>query len=161
MAEVTRNNIPHEVEREMNSILGQVCCRQHVGNDGSLFLGFGGIFFTKTSRGEAPHGKWEVGTYRSAWRIVENQSIICGSKEAIDSVEELRPFVGKLEGATCAKISMLTEFDVRVEFGKELSVDFMAACGDGDEVFHAFLAQGQVASFSSVGGWVLAASRKP
>lgn len=155
MAAIVSSNIPHGVEIELNSLLGQTCCRQSVGNDLSLFLGFGGIVFVRNPRGEAPHGKWEIGSYRSAWRMIEHQNIVCGSKEAIESVEELRQQLVKLDGAKCLKIVMLTAFDVRVEFDKGLCVDFLGAFGDDDEIFHVFLPQDRVVSYSLQGGWVL------
>ena len=161
MAAITRCDIPYDVEKEMNSILGETCCRQSVGNDLSLFIGFGGIVFVKNPRGETPHGKWEIGSYRSAWRMIENQSIICGSKELIYSVDELRQQLVKLDGAKCVKIGMLTEFDVRVEFDRGLCVDFLGAFGDDDEVFHAFLPQGRVVSFSLQRGWVSQVANQP
>ena len=93
--------------------------------------------------------------------MIENQSIICGSKELIDSVDELRQQLVKLDGAKCVKIGMLTEFDVRVEFDRGLCVDFLGAFGDDDEVFHAFLPQGRVVSFSLQRGWVSQVANQP
>jgi hypothetical protein len=161
VAAITRRDIPYDVEQEMNSILGQPCCRQSVGNDLSLFLGFGGIVSVKNPRGETLHGKWEIGSYRSAWRIIHNHSIICGSRELIDSVDELRQQLVKLDGVNCIKIGMLTEFDVRVVFDRELCVDFLGAFGDDDEVFHAFLPQDRVVSLSLQGGWVSQVASQP
>lgn len=154
MAAIALHDIPNDIQQELNTVFGQTCCRQHVGNDLSLFLGFGEIVFAKNPRGAAPHGKWEIGTYRSAWRMIENHSIICGSKELVDSADELRQEVVKLAGLECTKILMLTQFDVRVEFDRGFCVDFFGVFGDDDDVFHMFLPQGRVVSLSIRGEWV-------
>jgi len=153
MAAIATHDIPNDIQQEVNSVLGQTCCRQHVDNDRSLFLGFGEIVFVKNPKGTAPHGKWEVGTYRSAWRMIENHRIVCGSKEAVDSVDELRQKLARLDGAKCTRILMITEFDVRLEFDRGFCVDFIGVFGDDDEVFHIFLPQGRVVSLTIRGEW--------
>ena len=154
MVAITFPEIPKDIQQELDTVLGQTCCRQYVGSDLSLFIGFGGIIFVKNIRGTSyPHGKWEIGTYRSAWRMIENQRIICGSKCLFDSVEELRQKIVKLEGAKCTGIRMLTEFDVRIEFDQGYCVDILGVFGDEDELFHMFLPQRRVLALSIGGEW--------
>lgn len=159
MAAITNIDIPHGIEWEFNLLLGQTCCRQHVGNDLSLFLGFGSIIYVTNPKGESPHGMYEIGTYRSDWRLIENQRILCGSNDVVDSIDDFREQIMKLDGATCAGIRMLTEFDVRIEFNRGLCVDFFATFGDEDEVIHVFLPDDKVVSFSNHGGWVSHAAK--
>ena len=146
--------IPKDIQQELDTVLGQTCCRQYVGSDLSLFIGFGGIIFVKNIwETSYPHGKWEIGTYRRAWRMIENQRIVCGSGSLLESLEEWRQKIGKLEGAKCTGIRMLTEFDVRIEFDHGFCVDIFALFGDDDEVFHMFLPQGRSLGLSIRGEW--------
>jgi hypothetical protein len=146
--------IPKDIQQELDTVLGQTCCRQFVGSDLSLFIGFGGIIFVKNIRETSyPHGKWEIGTYRRAWRMIENQRIVCGSECHFDTLEELRQKIGRLEGAKCTSIRMLTDFDVRIEFDHSFCIDIFALFGDDDDVLRMFLPSGRSLGLSIRGEW--------
>ncbi len=153
--------IPKDIQLELNTVLGQTCCRQYVGYDLSLFIGFGEIVFVKNPWGAYPCGKWEIGIYRSAWRLIKNKRIICGSKCLFESLEELQQKIEKLEGAKCTGIRMLTEFDVRVEFDHGFCIDIFGVFGDEDEVVHMFLPQRRVLALSNLGEWTAGDCKSP
>ena len=150
--------IPNSIKQQLESIADQKCCRQYVGSDRSLFLGFGEIVLVKHPRGLAPHGKWEIGTYRSAWRMIHNQQVICGSTDAVESVDEFRRNLARVEGAKCIRILSPTEFDVRMEFDNGIIVDILGTFRDDDEVMHVFLPE-SIVSFSIGKGWVAECGR--
>lgn len=125
-----------------------------MGDDRSLFLGFGDIILVPNPRGAAPHGEWELGTYRSAWRMIQQREIICGSKDVVDSLDEIRNQLVKANGLKCIGIGLLTEFDVRVEFENSIWVDFLGTFSDDDEVLNVFLPKEYVVSFSIREGWL-------
>lgn len=161
MAEMNPREMNIAVQRRIDSVVGLICCRQHIGEDRSLFLGFGEVIRVKTVISEADHGKWEIGTYHGSWRIVRGQQILCGSNDSVESVDELRRTIQEIEWGKCSAIRQLTAFDVRVEFDNGILVDILGTISDEDELLHIFFPDKNVVAFSIAGGWVAGKSEEP
>ena len=149
------------IREHIEQVIGQMCCRQHIGDHRSLRLGFGEIVRVKTARGEADYGKWEIGTYHCAWRIIHDQKIVCGSQDVVESIDELRRAISVIKWGRCSAIRQLTDMDVRVEFDNGVFVDILATISDEDEVLHLFCPDKVVVTFSIPDGWVAGPSDKP
>ena len=145
----------------LEQLVGQQCCRQHVGNDRSLFLGFGSLVRMESALGDSVHGKWEIGTYNSCWRIVEGTTIVCGSRDFPDSVAELKHTVDRLKLGRFCRLEQITEFDVRVECDSGLYVDVLGTISDDDEFLHVFCPEKRVVTFSAADQWRVGPSDEP
>jgi hypothetical protein len=151
-----------QVQRLIEELRGEVCCRQHIGNDRSLFLRFGEVYrYTAGKSKEAERGKWDIGVYRCAWRIVRGSQILLGSRDAVDSVDDLRKVAATIEWGCFAGIRQLNEFDLRVEFDSGVVADILATTSDGDEVAHIFFPDNMVACFYVGYGWLCGPSDQP
>lgn len=151
-----------ELDTFLSGLLGQPCCRQHVGRDRSLSIGFG--IKIEHGRPTLPHsyyGEWELGTYSAAWRIVREEGILCGSHDAVDNIAELNAKLQTLRLGPVERVVASSSFDIRVILENGLSIDFFCAASDDDEMFHIFGPDRSYAEFSVVGGWKLGASDTP
>src|SRR5690606_35544518 len=97
MAEVNRHEMNATVLGYVGRLVGQGCCRQHIGKDRSLNLGFGEVIRHKSAIAEADHGTWEIGTYYCSWRVIYNGKIVCASQDTVDDIEELRQKIREIE----------------------------------------------------------------
>lgn len=161
MARTEVNSIPPHVQKELKSLFGQPCCRQFVGYDKSFFIGFGKVIMKRTRRGEAPHGLWEIGVYVSAWRVIRDGVILCGSSDTVDNIDELGQRLPNCDGAKCVSLEMLSDFDVRIWLDNGICIDVLASAGDSDEIVHVFLPSRRVAFLSRRSGWDVEDSDKP
>ncbi len=65
-------------------IIGQPCCRIQMHQDRSMSIGFGRkIPHHKPRERDAFFGEWEIGTFQSAWRIMEGKKILFGSQDLV------------------------------------------------------------------------------
>ncbi|WP_076350452.1 hypothetical protein [Paludisphaera borealis] len=161
MAEVNFHVMNAAVREHIAQVVGQICCHQHISKDRSLSLGFGDVVRHTSAIADADHGKWEVGTYYSSWRILRGKQIVCGSQDTVDSIDALREAMNSVKWGSCTSIRQLTDFDVRVEFDNDVVVDFLATISDEDEVFHLFCPNKIVVAFSITDGWRAGPSDKP
>jgi len=100
----------------------------------SLSLGFGAEGRTselakKTCR------EWEIGTYYSAWRVVRDGIVLCGSQDAVDSIDELNVALGRVELGRFVSLRQPSDLDVRIEFDNGIVVDILSTISDEDESF--------------------------
>jgi hypothetical protein len=120
-------------------IIGKRCCRQRAGEYRSLSLGFGEkIPHLRKKSVDSFKGEWEVCTYSSAWRIVRNGAILCGSMNPVDSNEELELQIEAIQLGAVMSIEMLSRFNIRIKLDDGTLVEFMCASNDDGNMFHIF-----------------------
>jgi hypothetical protein len=161
MAKVKLFEASIEIEQVLALIIGQESARLRIGNDRSLFIGFGELLTTKSALGEAVHGKWEIGAYYNAWRIIQGKRIVCGIRDTVESIEELRKIAYQVQLGRCSGIRQLSRFDLRVELDNDTFIDILATTGDEDEVFHIFCPESTVITYSIADGWTIGRSDLP
>jgi hypothetical protein len=143
-------------------MMGKLCCNKRVWSFKSLALGFG----KKVHHGNKKlvdnfYGEWEIRTYCYAWRVVKNGKILCGSKDAVDSVDELNAVLKRIKFGHFISLEQLTNFDVRVAFDTGIAVDFLAAVSDEDEGLVIFCPENKTIKFTVGNGWKIGPSNKP
>jgi hypothetical protein len=143
-------------------IVGKKCCRQRVGEYKSLTLGFGEKIFHSRKKSIDPFsGEWEIGTYCSAWRIVKNEKIVCGSMDPVDSLNELDERLSSVEFGSVMGIKMLSKFDIRVELDNGISIEFLCATDYEEEVVFIFGPNNLYIQYSLNEGWQIGKSNEP
>jgi hypothetical protein len=151
-----------DITKVIEQLIGKPCWRKEVGWMRSLSLGFGNQIHRKTKLIDKFYGEWEIGTYYSAWRIIQGRKILCGRQDAADSIEILNLALNRIELGRFAALQQLTELDVRVEFDSGLAVDFLATTSpDSDNSFHIFCPEKKFIGFSVHGGWKIGPSDQP
>jgi len=123
----------------------------------SLSLGFG----EKVQSKSRPYGEWEIGTYGCAWRVVKSGTVLCGSQDSADKIQDLNAALNLIELGQFVFLRQLTDLDVRVQFDNGVTVDFLATISDGDECFHIFCPEEIYVEFSVGGGWRIGKSNQP
>ena len=78
-------------------IFGKEQRESRVGESRSLSIGFGKKIASRVLPRNKKYCEWEIGTYYSNWRIVQNGRIICGSGESVESIRELDAMVKRCE----------------------------------------------------------------
>jgi len=154
-------NIADDVSRALGEIIGKPCTRVEVGNFNSLSLGFGEPTRPTAKHDQKDYRDWEIGTYRSAWRVVKQGLILCGSRDAVESVQELNAALRQIQLGRFSSLSQPTELDVRIDFDSGIAIDFLAATGDNDESFHIFCPGAVCVEFVVHRGWKIGPSDKP
>lgn len=101
------------------------------------------------------HRKWRLGTYRSAWRLLKDEKIICGSQDVADSVDDLNKKLANTEIGTLSNVELISAYDVRVSFSNNVIIDFFCTFEDEDEIFHIFGDDNLYVGYSIVEGWVI------
>ena len=151
----------NEVMGLIDQVIGKPCTRKEVGRMRSLSLGFGAEVRSAIQLNEAVYREWEIGTYSSAWRIIRDGVVLCGSQDAVGSVEERNVALARIELGKFASLRQPTLLDVSVEFDNGFSVDFLATTSDEDEIFHMFCPGALYLEFSVRGGWKTGPADKP
>lgn len=151
-----------QIENAIRSMFGKACCRQRVWRERSLGLGFGEKVYHGNARLiDTFYGEWEIGTFYSAWRVVKNNTILCGSTDTVDSLDELDSLLKQIDFGHIQSIIQPSKFDIRAEFDTGIAVEFLTTTSDGDESFHIFCPKNLIVTFSVQEGWVLGRSDKP
>ena len=150
-----------DINEIIKPLFGKEQCEARVGGSRSLSIGFGERIVSRVLPHNKKYHEWEIGTYYSSWRIVQNGRIICGSGESAESIGELDVIVKDVKFGTISTITNLNHFDIRVEFDGGLSVDFFPAMSDEDEYFHIFCPHNMYVQFSSGGKWEMGKSDVP
>ncbi len=146
----------------MRPMLGKPCCRQRVWRSRSLSLGFGEKVYHGNSRLVDPfYGEWEIGTFYSAWRVIYEKSILCGSTDTCDSLDELDAKIKRIEFGRIESLKQPTAFDVCARFDTGITVEFLGTFSDGDESFHIFGPEKLHIMFSIPDGWLIGRSDPP
>ena len=149
--------LPSGIVRELRALVGQSCTLHRIRTDRSLSIGFGSI----DGSGRSPHGEWEIGTYRGSWRVVRNGVILCGSRDAVDSINDLNDCLTRTGIGEFLSIEHLSRLDFRVNFSSDVSIDIFCTFSDDDEVLHIFFPGKKVAAFSAQTGWMMGPSDQP
>jgi hypothetical protein len=127
----------------------------------SLSLGFGAEVRSTINLNEKAYREWEIGTYRSAWRVVRGGVVLCGSQDAIDSIDDLNFALGRIHLGRFVSLRQFADLDVQIEFHTGVAVDFLATTSDEDECFHVFCPGERFIEFSVRGGWKVGPFDKP
>ena len=145
----------------VEQIVGKPCSRKEVGRRRSLSLGFGSEIRSAIKLNEKVYREWEIGTYRSAWRVVRGGIVLCGSQDVVDSIDELNLALGRIDLGRFVSLRQLADLDVRIEFDSDTAVDFLATTSDEDECFHIFCPGQRFIEFSVRGGWKTGPANRP
>ena len=149
--------IPPKIVEKIRSLVGRECTLQRVGNDKSLFIGFGNIHNMNTT----PHGTWEIGAYDCSWRVVRSGSVLCGRDDAIDKINDLQTAFRDIKLGDFVSLNHLTDLDIRITFLCGTAIDVLCTISEDDEVLHIFFPENQVIVFSVGEGWRMGRSDKP
>lgn len=72
----------------LNKMLGQSFCYAEIGYSGAFKIGLGNrIFYDHPRLSHLFHGEWDIITISSAWRIIKDEKIICGSYDFLEENE--------------------------------------------------------------------------
>ncbi len=152
----------NDVQAIIRPAFGKLCCRKQVGYRRSLSLGFGEkVPHQNPKARDRFYGEWEIGTYNSAWRIMQAGKILCASHDPVDAIENLDANLSNITFTRLVAVQQLTELDIRVVLDLELTIDFFAAISDNDEVFHVFCPLNQYVEFTAENGWITGVSNTP
>jgi hypothetical protein len=150
-----------QIEKLIEPMMGNRCCRQRVWRPRSLSLGFGEkVYHGNPKLVDDFYGEWEIGTYYCAWRVIKDNRILCGSSDAVDSLDELDAALKRIDFGCIRSLTQPTQFDVRVLFDTGIAVEFLATTSDDDESFHIFCPQNISVEFSIQEGWTIGKSVK-
>jgi len=148
--------------QEMSGLFQKSCCRQSVGRMRSLSIGFGvRIPHLKKNLPDSFYGEWELGTYTSAWRIVRQRHVLCGSQNVVDSIAELDAGLNSIELGQVVSVCAISELDVRVDLDDGTRVEFLGASSGEDELFHVFGPNNLYVEYSMTKGWRIGKSNVP
>lgn len=135
-------------------LIGKCCCRQRVGRGRSLSVGFGKkVPYPKPKMGDTFYGEWEIGTYSSAWRIIREGRVVCGSTDTVDSIDELDERLQAVKLGEVVSIEALSQFDIRVKLNNGVFIDCLCTFADDDEVFHILGPEGVYVEYKVPDGW--------
>jgi hypothetical protein len=153
------NTIPKMID----PMFGQSCCRKRVSEWKRISLGFGQeVYHNKPKMVDSFYGEWEIGSYFSAWRIVQNEKIICGSNDAVESIEELDIAVKRIDFGRILSLKMSSSgIDIRAEFDTGVALEFLSTRSGDDESFQMFLPENICVTFGVSSGWLMGKSNKP
>ena len=153
------NEQQKKISELLKKLVGQPCCRQRVNpaNINMLSLGFGNkIYHKKLNKVDNYYGEWELGTYNSAWRLVQNGQLLIGSSNKYNSLDTIlqRINLGNFVGIDVDGVNISIILDNKVR------LDFFPLMNDS-EAFHIFLPQHNYIEFSPETGWVFGRSDLP
>lgn len=155
-------NIDSNIQGSFAGLIGRQCCRQRIGRGGGLSVGFGDrVPHSKPKTVDTFYGEWEIGTYSSAWRIVQHEQIVCGSLDAVNSIEKLDEFLQTLKLGSVVAVEAISKFDIRITLNEGAHIDFMCASNDDDEMFHIFGPESICVEYKCLGGWKVGKSDVP
>lgn len=162
MTHLARQIDKKELERALAPLFTKPCCRQRIGSSRSLSMGFGNKVTHGNARLPDPfYGEWEIGTYYGSWRITQQNEIVLGNRDVVDSEEEMNLRFRAVNLGKIIGISSVSRYDVRVAFSGDLALDILDTSSDDDELFHVFGPDGLFVEYSSRHGWKLGKSNAP
>lgn len=145
----------------IEQFVGKPCSRKEVGCMRSLSLGFGAEVRSTVKLDEKVYREWEIGTYYSAWRVVREGIVLCGSQDVVDSIDELNLALARIDLGQFVSLRQFADLDVRIEFDSGIAVDFLATTSDDDESLHIFCPGERFIQFSVRGGWKTGPANRP
>lgn len=147
-------SVQNQLSAVIADLKGQLCCCQRVGEHRSLRLGFGERVTRSKMKVRDPFfGEWQIGTYGAAWRIVQNDRIILGSMNPVDSCADLDTELEKIKFGSVLNIETPSRFCVRVSLEGAMFIDFMAASNEESEIFFLLNPDGSDIEYRCTTGW--------
>jgi len=145
----------------ISAMFGQPCCRKRVGRHRSLSLGFGEkVFHTKPMK-DPFYGEWEIGTYSAPWRVIQDNLLVCGSLEDVESIDELDAQIQIIEFGNISSVEMISCFDLRVILENNTYVEFLQVATGEDELVHIFGPNSLYCEYAINAGWKIGRSDVP
>jgi len=133
-----------------------------VRRDRSISLGFGRrVFHNKKHLEDNFYGEWEIGTYTNSWRVTERNSIIIGSQDEVDSIEELNKKLERVRFGRISSIEISNNVDVIIKFNNEIILEVLAVSDSDDEIFHIFGPENFYIEYSINRSWIIGRSNVP
>jgi hypothetical protein len=151
----------NEILKAIKPIFGQKCCRARINSFKYLSLGFGKkIFHNNPKLDDEYYGEWEIGSYRSSWRIMRGERVLLG-KQDVEENNELNEKLSKIKFGEIVFIKQISKLDIRVELKNNLFVDFLSTFSDIDESFHIFCPDHMFIEMDNKGRWTKGKSNEP
>jgi hypothetical protein len=145
----------------INPMFGLKCCRARISSYKSLSLGFWEkVFHNNPNLVDTYYGEWEIGSYYSAWRILQDDKILLGKTDAYD-IPKMNKKLKKIKFGEIISINQLSKFDIRVEMTNNMFIDFFGTTSARDEIFHIFCPDKHLIEFFSNGRWAINWSNVP
>jgi hypothetical protein len=146
-----------QISETLTKMIGLQCCEAKIGYADTLRLGFGKkVFYTHGTLKGVFHGEWDFSSASSAWRIVENSKLICGS---YDSEEESDPVLKRLVGATLTNFTQISPLDFLFEFSNGIAVNILGQSGT-DTILEVFAPEDKYLEYLD-GNWTESSSLEP
>ena len=150
-----------ELANKLIKMVGLKCILQRIGDDRSLFVGFGELHSANSGRSIIPHAEWEIGSYDCGWRVARDGEIVCGKDDTIDDIRELKDRFSNIQLGSFVSLYNFSDFDTRIMFSCGTIIDILGTMSDDDEILHMFFPDNEVATFSIREGWLLGRSDRP
>ena len=157
------DDIDRDVEKLFSGIYNKPCCRKSVGEFRSLSIGFGEKIFCRKNRNiEKFYGEWEVGTYRSEWRVIRNGRVLCGSRDFVDSNSELNDRLNAIRLGKITSPIICVDGNVKLSLDCGAAIEFFSVFSDDNDVFHILGcgSENVAVTYSLDNGWVSDSFRK-
>jgi hypothetical protein len=120
------------------------------------------VFHKRTDLVDGFYGEWEICSYNATWRIISSgKRILCGSGDYVDDIAELDAMVKSLSLGGFRDIAMSSNFDVCIQLEGEVSIEFLGAFAEQDELLHIRLPDSNVAKYFIGEGWRVGKSNAP
>lgn len=152
---IPRRSTFESVRQLVSPAIGKDCCTIRVGSSRSLALGFGErVYHSNSKLPYKFYGEWELRTYNAAWRVVAgDSSIICGSGDTVEQMGQLELRLGASGLGRWVDVQMTSKFDLLLQLSNSISVHFLGATADDDELFHIRCPDSLVAQYKVAQGW--------
>lgn len=133
----------NEIAHLFDGMKNQPCCRQRIGLNKSLLLGFGKkIPHNKPKRRDTFNAEWELGTYTSAWRVMQANDLVIGSSDSANH-SSLSDFDDALQKVVLGRFLNITFVEslklICLALENDMQVHFFPCSSDDDEWFHVFM----------------------
>lgn len=114
------------------SIVGKNCCYIRLGFGSQLRVGIGDKVYYKSSKLEGKyHGEWDLVSRTFAWRIIQDNKILCGSDDEPEFINDiLRDF--KL--GVISHIEKRSIADIAISFSNGVNIDFFCCSNDDNQM---------------------------
>ena len=144
----------------LQSILGQPCCRQRIGEWKSLHLGFGNKIYNDQKSAVPFYGEWELGTYSSNWEIFHHDQLLLSCKD-LKSNMELDQLLQQIKFKPVKNIKVINDKDVLIIFKNSIKIYCYALKNDeATEVVHFFFPDHLYAEYHPQKAWNIEKSNK-
>lgn len=132
-------------------------------------MGFGKKIPTNNSKSrDGYYGEWEIGTYESAWRVIQSGKIICASHDASASLTPETPadidqMFREITFGRLLSIQKKNTWDFVINFECGISIHLFGASSNADDgdFFHIFCPEKKIIAYEAGVGWYVGASDQP